>query len=443
AFGVNALYYIQGTAANNTALGENALQYLSTGAANTAVGVGAMQGIVGVPLTGSNNVALGKDALLNAQGAAASNVAIGMSALKANTTQSGSVAIGFEALMTTATALGNTAVGYQALKLSQTLGIDNTAIGYQALQRNTTGDYNNAFGRAALEWNTTGSANLAIGSSALGGNDTGNNNVAVGVDALGAVNAGNNTAVGYQAGYAGTALTTGTNNTFIGYQAQANANNYTNGTALGNGAVLTASNRIVLGNTAIASIYAQVTSITAISDRRHKKDIEDLGLGLDFIRKLQPVSYRFNNGDETLRYGFIAQDVEKALSPELQALVEKADDKDSLALLQKENNAEGTYRVNYGELTSPIVKAIQEQQIIIDTQRARIDDQEARIEKLSKDIETKMTSFEKDLNGLKAHTGYGINKAQIGLGVLVGMGAGMALIFFFGPVLLNRQRKAE
>jgi hypothetical protein len=133
---------------------------------------------------------------------------------------------------------------------------------------------------------------------------------------------------------------------------------YTNSTAIGSGAVITGSNRIILGNTSITGIYASVTSITAISDRRHKKDITDIDLGLSFINTLHPVSYRFNNGDDTLRYGLIAQDVEASLPDNLKSLVGKGEN--GLALLDRENNAEKTYRLNYFELLAPIVKAIQE-----------------------------------------------------------------------------------
>jgi trimeric autotransporter adhesin len=138
-----------------------------------------------------------------------------------------------------------------------------------------------------------------------------------------------------------------------------------NGTALGYAARLTASNSIVLGNNAITAIYANVTTITALSDRRRKKDITklDADLGLDFIEKLGPVSYRFNNGDETLRYGFIAQDLEQAFLPAgLHGMVERSEPEQGLALIERQNDKDRTYRVSYGELFAPIVKSIQEQQ---------------------------------------------------------------------------------
>ena len=165
-----------------------------------------------------------------------------------------------------------------------TTGYYNTASGAYALRGNTTGTYNTAGGFQALFSNTEGVYNTASGVSALYSNTTGEKNTAVGQDA-------------------GLSNTIGNGNTFIGFGADANAGSYSNGTALGYQARLTASNSIVLGNSSISRIYANVTTITGISDRRHKKDIRtlDSDLGLDFIEKLKPVSYRFNNGDETER----------------------------------------------------------------------------------------------------------------------------------------------
>ena len=168
----------------------------------------------------------------------------------------------------------------------------------------------------------------------------------------------------------------GSGHTFIGYGADANAGSYTNGTALGYQAQLTASNSIVLGNGSISRIYANVTTITAISDRRRKKDIRalDTDLGLHLIEKLKPVSYRFNNGDETERYGFIAQELEQALPASLHDTIERSEPEHGLALIERQNDQDRTYRVSYGELTAPIVKAIQElQQEIMEERQQNAD----------------------------------------------------------------------
>jgi len=239
----------------------------------------------------------------------------------------------------------NTAVGMTVMP-TNTSGNNNTVVGNQSLTYNSTGSFNTVVGSKAALFNTTGLHNTAVGYSALQYSSA-QFNTAVGSAALDENTTGSyNTALGYNSGDVNT---TGTYNTYIGYNARADANNYTNSTALGNAASISASNRIVLGNASIASIYAQVTTITGISDRRLKKDIVNLDLGLDFIEKLRPVYYRYNNGDETLRYGFIAQEVEKSLGGS-----------EDVALVVRGTDKNKTYAMGYSELIAPIVKATQE-----------------------------------------------------------------------------------
>jgi hypothetical protein len=306
----------------------------SDGNGNTAGGDGTLTSPITPPvqgplITGSYNSGFGYFALTNSNLvniSGSNNSAFGASALGSNTTGSDNSAFGVTALAGNTDGSDNTASGWQSL-FSNTTGFDNTAFGIQALVSNKTGNFNTATGGTALLFNTSGNANTAVGSNA------------------------------------GLSNTTGSNNTFIGNNANANAGIYTNGTALGHGAVLTASNSITLGNSCISAIFAHV-GITVTSDRRRKKDIQALGadLGLDFIEKLQPVSYRFNNGDETERYGFIAQDLEQALPASLHDTVEKSEPEHGLALIERQNDEDRSYRVSYGELTAPIVKAIQQQQ---------------------------------------------------------------------------------
>jgi len=296
------------------------------------------------------------------------NTAGGTGALVNNTNGTDNTAFGHAALDVSTTGNGNTADGSGALN-ANTTGSNNTASGAFALNNNTTGDRNTASGTGVLFHNTTGVDNTGFGVAALYAATVGNGNTTSGSGALGNnTNGTDNTAVGRNAGLSNT---TGSRNTLIGSDADANAGVYTNGTALGNGAVLTASNSIVLGNRSISRIFANVATITGISDRRRKKDIKALeaDLGLDFIEKLQPVSYRFNNGDETERYGFIAQDLEQALPTSLHDTIEKSEPEHGLALIERQNDKDRTYRVSYGELTAPMVKAIQQQQQEIESVR--------------------------------------------------------------------------
>ena len=245
---------------SNTAVGSNALSSNTGGNYNTALGDSALDSVVGGSLntgigyralytnTASNNTALGNQALLNTT-TGGLNTAVGSNALESNTTGIENTAVGSSCLESAITAGQNTAVGHEAL-YATTSG-SQTAVGFHAA-RNATGTNNLAIGYRALRGTAatnTGDYNVAIGEDSLFSITTGAQNTAIGYYALKSLTTGSyNVAVGYQAGFAGTANTTGTNNTYIGYQAQADANSYSNSTALGSGATITASNQVVLGS---------------------------------------------------------------------------------------------------------------------------------------------------------------------------------------------------
>jgi hypothetical protein len=180
------------------------------------------------------------------------NTAVGMNALQSNTTGYYNSAQGVGALYSNTTGYYNSAQGVSAL-YSNTTGYYNSAQGAIALQSNTTGYYNSAQGAIALQFNTTGSSNSAQGAGALYSNTTGSSNSAQGVSALYSNTTGSrNSAQGYQAGYnSDVALQTMTNSTFLGYGANSSVDGITNSMALGNGAQVTASNQVVLGNSAV------------------------------------------------------------------------------------------------------------------------------------------------------------------------------------------------
>lgn len=88
-----------------------------------------------------------------------------------------------------------------------------------------------------------------------------------------------------------------------------------------------------------------------------KKDIADTDLGLAFIQKLRPISYRLKDGNGRLDYGFIAQDVELALGGRVTNMVTRQDD------------APRTYQLRSADLLAPLVKGMQEQQATIEEQQ--------------------------------------------------------------------------
>ena len=416
AVGYMSMYTQTAGANNNTALGYKSLFTNVTSDQNVAVGYGALEshtGGVSAPYSyatavgyqalndntdGENNTALGYRALkLNTTGDR--NIGIGDGALDAADTENDNIAIGYNAL---GGAINggefNVAIGNNALD-SNTSGDDNISIGYNALTSNSTGAVNVAIGKNALDANTEGGSNTAIGWNALSANSTSNNNTAVGRQALGASTGASNTAMGYRAG---DVITTGSNNVVIGATADASVDTAQNQIVIGYGATGTGNNEIALGNTSISAIKAQVTSITAYSDRRIKREINNSKIGLDFIMKLRPVSYKMKNpadypdeiledrfrgdstsgpnddgidqrpaDDETIYDGLIAQEVKQAM------------DKTGINWSGwSKNESDGKQGVQYGALTIPLIKAVQEQQVTIDSQNKEIENLKDRLKRI-------------------------------------------------------------
>jgi len=132
--------------------GNATLTTQSTGTAGTV-------SINGVP------VGLGK-------GNVSTNVAIGVSALNANTTGSRNIAIGNESLLSVTTGLANTAIGAGALRAAATGSIANSAIGDLALTYCATSTYNTAIGQGAGTFVLSGSTLSSSSYSVFIGTDT-------------------------------------------------------------------------------------------------------------------------------------------------------------------------------------------------------------------------------------------------------------------------------
>jgi hypothetical protein len=169
----------------------------------------------------SDNVGLG-DLAMNSLTSGVSNVAVGFGALEDVTDAANCVAVGALALnsLNDGASNGTVAIGYQALE-DLTSGVQNTAIGYDSLTNISTQGYNTCVGWACGN-EVTGDHNTAMGSGALcqfnGGACT--NNTVVGAGCL--ISAG---AVSYNTGMGSTALgaiSTGSSNSCLGYQSLLN-----------------------------------------------------------------------------------------------------------------------------------------------------------------------------------------------------------------------------
>lgn len=322
-------------------------------------------------------------------GATVYNTAVGHQALFTNISGSFNTALGFNALYNN-TNWSNTAIGAHAL-FDNTSGNDNTGVGRNALSTNISGVFNTALGSNSLRLNTTGTHNTALGSNAMFSNTIGIHNTASGFYAMSGNTTGNyNTSQGYHSLFGNN---TGSLNTALGYRAFFSGT-YSNSTALGSNSIITASNQVRLGDISITSIGGQV-GWTTLSDARLKKDVKENVAGLDFILKLNPVTYSHDinayyellnlpdslrnknyekNASELIHTGFLAQDVEKAAK-------EVGFD---FSGVDKPKNSTDYYGLRYSEFVVPLVKAIQEQQKMIEQQQLLIEDMQKEIDLLKK-----------------------------------------------------------
>jgi hypothetical protein len=313
--------------------------------------------------------------------------------LHRDSTGGGNTAVGYCALFENKTGYENTACGLGALNYN-TSGSNNTAMGMRALNYNTTGYYNTASGFYALYNNVGGNYNTAMGAGALNYNDIGNNNTACGFRALLSDTSGSdNEAFGHYAGYQ---ITNGNHNTciggftgnsynffsstFLGNSAGPDNNDYSNCMALGYGATVDASDKVMIGNSEITSIGGYAGWTTFLSDEKQRKDVSDNVPGLTFINLLRPVTYHVDvaeNKSGIVYSGFIAQEVEAAA---------KSVNYD-FSGIDVPKNPKGPYGLRYAEFVVPLVKAVQEQQEIIEGKQEQIKVQQQQIDDLIQRVE--------------------------------------------------------
>jgi hypothetical protein len=393
----NEALYSNTTGNSNNAIGNQALYSNTTGLANTANGYAALY----FNTTGSANTADGHTALYS-NTIGNFNTANGNQALYSNTIGDENTAIGRDALFSNTSGFYNTAIGAKTL-YANTSGGSNTAIGRYALSSNTSSS-NTACGAYALSDNTTGFGNTATGDGGLYFNTTGYRNTASGSQALTSNTTGNdNTAIGFQALYYNV---NGSNNTALGYGADVSSGGLTNATAIGKDATANASNKVRIGNTNVTVIEGQV-DWTFPSDARFKFNVHDENVpGLAFINQLRPVTYQldtrkfdkhlmqnmpdsvqqqrlagkdYSKSTAKMQTGFLAQEVEevcKKLGYEFSGLHVPESEVDN-------------YGLAYGSFVPLLVKGMQEQQAIIQSQTEKIEAQEAEIGRLKK-LETQL-----------------------------------------------------
>lgn len=330
----------------------------------------------------------------------AQNVLIGYQAGESITDGSATIAIGYQALQALEGSGNsfNTVVGWQSglnteyqfpfFGTSQApfAGFGNSLFGARVLVSNTSGALNSAFGYQAMLANSTGSDNTSGGAFSLNKNTSGSQNVAIGFRAAQENTSGSgSTSIGFDAGF------NGSNNqfcTYIGHSAQNSSAllSYTNSTAIGYQASITADNQVRIGNTSVTDIggYAAWSNL---SDGRYKHNIQENIPGLDFILNLRPISYQVdialgkNNTPQIankIESGFIAQEVE-VLANEIGY--------DFNGLITPKNKNDH-YKIAYSQFVVPLTKALQEQNAIIESQKEKVETLEKRLKKIEMYLET-------------------------------------------------------
>ena len=228
----------------------------------------------------------------------------------ASATGAGTTCFGYYAGNSLATGSSNTYLGYQAGRNST--GFDNTMTGFEAgyntvNNSNTFAGYrcgyattgstcsrNTASGYASLRLISTGIGNTISGAESGLGITTGSYNVILGDNALYTNNVNNCVAIGAAAN----ASSGITNAIALGYQASALVNNQC---VIGNASLVEISpggdNVCTLGTASkrFTNVYAS-SGLVSTSDIRLKTNVAPLALGLDFIDKLKPISYCYNEG---------------------------------------------------------------------------------------------------------------------------------------------------
>ncbi|MEO7358425.1 MAG: tail fiber domain-containing protein [Ignavibacteria bacterium] len=350
------------TGYDNTGFGSYALLSNTSGYSNTALGTQSLFSNNG----GWDNTALGNYSLYS-NSSGYQNTALGSQSLYSNISGTDNTAVGRLTLGTNTTGSSNTSVGNLSL-FSNDIGSFNTAVGFNSLNSNTSGNQNTAVGLSALHYNFSGSNNTAVGETSLFFNSTGNENTALGK-------------------LSGVFLTSGSNNTLIGYFSQPSSG--------------TVSNQITLGDGNISSLRCNVQTITSLSDRRDKKNITDLPLGLDFLMKIKPRLFNWDKREwydnnisdgskmnEAPTAGFIAQELDE---------VQTTENAEWLNLVMKDNPEK--MEATSGNLLPVMVKAIQELKTENDLLKQNNNKLSSEVE-LLKAMNEKIVKLEKIVNEL-------------------------------------------
>lgn len=136
---------------------------------------------------------------------------------------------------------------------------------------------------------------------------------------------------------------------------------------------LTPNLALYYNNSLRGTFSASSGAYVSVSDERLKTDIQELPTVLEDVRQLKTYTYHMAGAPEEspVSYGLMAQEVQQVFP----AMVENI-----------EQNGDKYLGLNYSAFGVVAIKAIQEQQVLIDRQSEELRQHEARIERLENDL---------------------------------------------------------
>lgn len=285
------------------------------------------------------------------------NVAIGYQSLQSNASENDNIAIGSMAANGAASVRRSIAIGTNTLQINSAEDF-HVAIGHGIMPIQATGNNNLAMGNGALASSTAARSSTAVGVSAMGNNVSGVANVAIGTNA-GLNSSSSSIYVGHQAG----------RQEISGGRLYIDNSNTTSPLIWGN----FFSNTIqVNGNLHISTDLTYVGTITDVSDRRLKENIQQLEKVLPRLLKLQAFRYNLKEDQNKQKeIGLIAQDVKKVFPHACRVI----------------NNENKYLGVSYIQLLPITVQAINEQHAKINRASENTIKLDAEIDQLAREIE--------------------------------------------------------
>jgi trimeric autotransporter adhesin len=344
---------------NNIALGANAIPNLTTGTDNIGIGYSSLSKAT----IAEDNIAIGNSTLASVIDGT-DNIAIGTSVLRDMPSGRYNIGIGGRVMQeASGTTRQNIGIGYKVLNKVSIHDAYNVGIGYGVLENGVDVRDNVSIGRSTGAKLITGYGNVTIGREALENAETAYDNVILGKrSAEYLINGTSNVVIGLESMQV---ATSGTDNIVIGHRSARNLIEGTNNIVIGTKADVSSdnvSNQVTIGNPLMTAYRMWTNGWTNVSDRRTKNNIEPLNIGLKFINELSPSKFVYkNDSTNKLTYGFIAQDVEKALK-----------DNNILDSGLVQNFSDGTLGLRMNDFIPILTKAIQDQNEIIELQQKEI-----------------------------------------------------------------------